>query len=107
VIVEAERLTLSVDSYYERSIRYLDTGQLGVVPIFAPFNYGHGHMWGTEFAARYKTSDLTAYPNFTVGKNWQQGVAIGQFNFPAAELAYIDALRSYSTISRFAAPRRA
>ena len=33
---------------------------------------------------------LSAYANFTVGKNWQQGVATGQFNFPAAELAYID-----------------
>jgi len=87
----SERLTLSVDSYYERTIRYLDTGQFGVVPIFAPFNYGHGHLWGTEFAARYKASDFSAYANFTVGKNWQQSVVTGQFNFPAAELAYIDA----------------
>jgi hypothetical protein len=40
VVNATERLTLSVDSYYERTIRYLDTGQFGVVPIFAPFNYG-------------------------------------------------------------------
>jgi len=91
VVKASERLTLSVDSYYERTIRYLDTGQFGVVPIFAPFNYGHGHMWGTELAARYRASDLSAYANFTVGKNWQQSVVTGQFNFPAAELAYIDA----------------
>jgi hypothetical protein len=26
-----------------------------------------------------------------VGKNWQQSVVTGQFNFPAAELAYINA----------------
>ena len=87
----SERLTLSVDSYYARTIRYLDTGQFGVVPIFAPFNYGHGRLWGTEFAARYKASDFSAYANFTVGKNWQQSVVTGQFNFPATELAYIDA----------------
>jgi hypothetical protein len=91
VVNVTERLTLSVDGYYERTIRYLDTGQFGVVPIFAPFNYGHGHLWGTELAARYKTRDLTAYANFTAGKNWQQGVVTGQFNFPAAELAYINA----------------
>ena len=91
VLVKAsERLTLSLDSYYERTIHYLDTGQFGAVPIFAPFNYGHGHVWGTELAARYKVRDFCAYANFTVGKNWQQGVATGQFNFPAAELAYID-----------------
>ena len=91
VLVKAsERLTLSLDSYYERTIHYLDTGQFGAVPIFAPFNYGHGRVWGTELAARYKVRGLSAFANFTVGKNWQQGVATGQFNFPAAELAYID-----------------
>jgi hypothetical protein len=51
LIKASERLTFSLDSYYERTIRYLDTGQFGVVPIFAPFNYGHGHIWGTELAA--------------------------------------------------------
>ena len=91
VLNATERLTLSLDSYYERTLRYLDTGQFGIVPIFAPFNYGHGHMWGTELAAHYKMRHFAAYANFTVGKNWQQGVATGQFNFPAAELAYIDA----------------
>lgn len=91
VVNATERLTLSVDSYYERTIHYLDTGQFGVVPIFAPFNYGHGHIWGTELAVRYKTGSLAAYANFTIGKNWQQSVVTGQFNFPAAELAYIDA----------------
>jgi hypothetical protein len=92
VVVNAtERLTLSFDSYYERTLHYLDTGQFGVVPIFAPFNYDHGHIWGTELAARYQMKDLVAYASLTVGKNWQQGVATGQFNFPADELAYIDA----------------
>ena len=92
VLVKAnERLTLSLDSYYERTLHYLDTGQFGVVPIFAPFNYGDGHIWGTELAVHYQTRHLVAYANFTVGKNWQQGVTTGQFNFPADELAYIDA----------------
>ncbi len=91
VVNVSEHLRLSVDSYYERTIHYLDTGQFGVVPLFAPFNYGHGHLWGTEFAAHYKAGDLSAYANFTVGKNWQQSVVTGQFNFPAPELAYIDA----------------
>jgi hypothetical protein len=86
----AAGLTVSLDGYYERTHRYLDTGQFGVVPIFAPFNYGQGHIWGTELALRYKHRDLAAYANYTVGKNWQQGVATGQFNFDPEELKYID-----------------
>lgn len=83
-------LTLSLDAYYEWTTHYLDTGQFGVVPIFAPFNYGEGHMWGAELAARYQADGLTAYANFTVGRNWQRGVITGQFNFDSDELAYID-----------------
>ena len=84
-------LSVSADAYYEWTTRYLDTGQFGVVPIFAPFNYGRGHMWGAELAAHYQTDALSAYANLTVGRNWQQGVVTGQFNFPPDELTYIDA----------------
>lgn len=83
-------VTLSLDAYYEWTTHYLDTGQFGVVPIFAPFNYDSGHMWGAELAARYQAQGLTAYANLTVGRNWQRGVITGQFNFDADELAYID-----------------
>jgi len=83
-------LTLSVDGYYEWTTHYLDTGQFGVVPIFAPFNYDKGHVWGGELAARYQSGNLSAYASFTTGRNWQKGVVTGQFNFDADELAYID-----------------
>jgi len=86
----AAGLTVSADAYYEGTERYLDTGQFGVVPIFAPFNYGTGHMWGAELATRYQGTSLTAYANLTVGRNWQRGVVTGQFNFDSEELAYID-----------------
>lgn len=86
----AAGLTVSADAYYEWTTRYLDTGQFGVVPIFAPFNYGTGHMWGAELATRYQSARLTAYANLTLGRNWQRGVVTGQFNFDAAELTYID-----------------
>jgi hypothetical protein len=84
-------LTVSVDAYYEWTTHYLDTGQFGVVPIFAPFNYDEGHMWGVELAAHYQSRGFTAYANLTAGRNWQRGVLTGQFNFDTAELAYIDA----------------
>ena len=86
----SERLTVSLDNYYEWTDRYLDTGQFGVVPIFAPFNYDHGHIWGSELALRFAVQGFSSYANLTVGENWQQGVATGQFNFDPDELAYID-----------------
>jgi hypothetical protein len=85
-----ERFTVSADGFYRWTTHYLDTGQFGVVPIFAPFNYDEGHVWGGEFAVRYQAERLLAYTNLTLGRNWQQGVVTGQFNFPADELAYID-----------------
>jgi len=83
-------LTLSLDGYYERTDRYLDTGQFGVTPIFAPFNYGRGSLWGVEAAAKYRRGRLSAYANLTVGENRQIGVITGQFNFDRDELAYIN-----------------
>jgi hypothetical protein len=84
-------LSFSQDDYYELTDHYLDTGQFGVVPIFAPFNYDHGHIWGSEFAVKYRDDHLSAYANLTFGQNRQQGVATGQFNFDPDELALIDA----------------
>ena len=83
-------ITLSQDNFYEITHHYLDTGQFGVVPIFAPFNYDHGYIWGSEFAVNYRHGGLSAYANLTLGQNWQKGVATGQFNFDPDELAFIN-----------------
>ena len=82
-------LHLSLDGYYEKTHHYLDTGQFGSVPIFAPFNYGNGHIWGTELALNYHDDHLSAYANLTIGQAWEKGVATGQFNFDTDELAFI------------------
>ena len=84
------RLTVSEDNFFEITRHYLDTGQFGVVPIFAPFNYDHGYIWGNELALSYKDGTLSAYGNVTLGRNLQQGVDTGQFNFDPGELSYID-----------------
>jgi outer membrane cobalamin receptor len=86
-----DHVRLSLDGYYELTHHYLDTGQFGVVPIFAPFNYDSGHIWGTELALNYRNGPLAGYANVTLGQNWQKGVATGQFNFDPDELAFIDA----------------
>jgi outer membrane cobalamin receptor len=83
-------VTVSADVFYEITDHYLDTGQFGVVPIFAPFNYQHGYIWGGELAVKYKADGLSTYANLTLGQNRQTGVATGQFNFDPDELAYIN-----------------
>lgn len=87
----APGLTASVDNFYERTRHYLDAGQFGVIPIFAPFNYEHGYLWGSEWAVDYRANKISAYGNLTVGKNLETGVSTGQFNFTEpGELAYIN-----------------
>jgi hypothetical protein len=84
-------LTVSLDGFYEYTRHYLDAGQFGVVPIFAPFNYHHGNVWGGEAAFDYRVGDFSAYANVTLAKNYQTGVATGQFNFTEPrEAAYIN-----------------
>ncbi len=84
------RLSLSQDLFYEINYHYLDTGQFGVVPIFAPFNYDRGYIWGSESAVAYSGDHWSTYANLTIGNNLQKGVATGQFNFDPDELAYIN-----------------
>ena len=83
------RVTLSQDNLLEITRHYLDTGQFGVVPIFAPFNYDQGFIWGSETAV-YKGGNFSAYGNVTIGRNLQRGVVTGQFKFPADEFAVIE-----------------
>jgi hypothetical protein len=85
-----KHLTLSEDAFYEYTDHYLDTGQFGVVPIFAPFNYKHGYIWGTETAVTYNAENLSIHASTTIGRNMQKGVATGQFNFDPDELGYIN-----------------
>jgi hypothetical protein len=84
------QITIAEDNFYELTRHYLDTGQFGVVPIFAPFNYDHGYIWGAECALGFHGEAVSGYTNVTVGKNRQIGVDTGQFNFDPDELAFID-----------------
>ena len=85
-----KQITVSEDAFYEYTKHYLDTGQFGDVPIFAPFNYKHGYIWGTETAITYNGEHLSAHASTTIGRNMQKGVATGQFNFDPDELGYIN-----------------
>ena len=77
-------------TFMNTTSHYLDTGQFGDVPIFAPFNYRHGYIWGTETAVTYNADNLSIHASTTIGRNMQKGVATGQFNFDPDELGYIN-----------------
>lgn len=83
-------LTFAQDNYFRLDRHYLDEGQFGFVPIDAPFNYVRGWGGGTENSVTYNIRNLALRANLFVAREEDIGVASGQYNFPADELASID-----------------
>jgi outer membrane receptor protein involved in Fe transport len=82
-------LTVTANGYFRLSQDLIDSGQFGFVPIFVPFNYQHGRIWGSEFSSTYNWENLSVRGNFTYSVAQGNQVASGQFNFTPQELAYI------------------
>jgi len=76
-------------------------GQFGFVPLFVPFNYRNGRLWGVENSLVYNWKDLTVRANFTYSVGQGNDVVTGQFNFPPDELAYIERHFIYLDHSQF------
>ena len=83
------RLTLGVDVFYRKSHELIDEGQFGAPIILTPFNYQNGLIFGQEFTANYVQGPFTAYFNFTHERAQGKDINSSQFNFDAADLAYI------------------
>ncbi|HEY5105169.1 MAG TPA: TonB-dependent receptor [Caulobacteraceae bacterium] len=83
------RLTVGVDSYYKTSRDLIDEGQFGAPIIETPFNYAQGRQYGVELDATYNRGPLTTYANFAYARNQGRDIVSSQFNFSAADLAYI------------------
>jgi outer membrane receptor protein involved in Fe transport len=84
-------LTLGEDAYFELAHDLLDLGQFGFVPIFAPFNYMNGRIYGVETTASYQLGkSLSCGANFSYSVAQGTEVVTGQFNFTQAGLAYAD-----------------
>jgi outer membrane receptor protein involved in Fe transport len=82
-------LTLEEDAYFRLSHDLIDLGQFGFVPIFVPFNYRHGRIWGSQSSAVFNWQNLSVRTNFTYSVAQGNELATGQFNFEPAEVAYI------------------
>lgn len=80
---------VGIDGYYRLSTNLIDEGQFGAPIIQTPFNYAKGRIRGLEFNASYNHGPWSIYGNFAMAKAQGTGITSSQFNFSAAELAYI------------------
>jgi outer membrane receptor for ferrienterochelin and colicins len=84
-----QHLTLGIDSYYKSDKDLIDEGQFGAPIILTPFNYAVGFQYGLELTAAYNAGPLSAYANFATQRAMGKDIIASQFNFDAADLAYI------------------
>jgi outer membrane receptor protein involved in Fe transport len=82
-------LTFQENAYFRLSHDLIDLGQFGFVPIFTPFNYTNGRIYGSESSASYNWENLNVRGNFTYSVAQGNDLATGQFNFTPAEVSYI------------------
>jgi len=82
-------LTVGIDTYYKNSRDVIDEGQFGAPIIETPFNYAAGRQYGAELSTSYRDGPFSAYGNFAAGVAEGIDIVSSQFNFNAAELAYI------------------
>jgi outer membrane receptor protein involved in Fe transport len=82
-------LTLGLDAYYRIVQNMLDFGQFGAPIALTSFNYANGIVKGLEFSASYDEGPWSVYFNGAFGDGIGRNINSAQFNFGAAELAYI------------------
>jgi outer membrane receptor protein involved in Fe transport len=82
-------LTVQENAYFRLSHDLIDLGQFGFVPIFTPFNYTNGRIWGSETSGSLNWENLAVRANFTYSVAQGNDLASGQFNFSPAEVSFI------------------
>src|ERR1700733_2617746 len=85
----SKNFTVGVDSYFKQATDLVDEGQFGAPIILTPFNYAHGQVYGEELTGSYHVGGFTAYANLASQRAIGKDIVSSQFNFDAAELAYI------------------
>ncbi len=82
-------LTLGLSAYYKIAQNSLDEGQFGAPVTLTSFNYANAIIKGVEFAASYDEGPWSVYFNGAFSNGIASNINSAQFNFGAAELAYI------------------
>jgi outer membrane receptor protein involved in Fe transport len=94
-------LTVEETAYFRLAQDLIDLGQFGFVPIFVPFNYQNGRIWGSESSVAFNWKTLSVRANFTYSVAQGNEVTTGQFNFSPQELSYIGSHYIYLDHSQF------
>jgi outer membrane receptor protein involved in Fe transport len=82
-------LTIGVDAYFKQSHDLIDEGQFGAPIILTAFNYAKGMQEGVELTGSYDHGPWSAYGNLALSRAMGKDIVSAQYNFTAAELAYI------------------
>lgn len=82
-------LTVSEDNYFEIQHNRLSIGQFPFVPIYAPFNWDQGRVWGSEASISYRfNKQFSSGANFSYSVAEGQEIVTSQYNFTPALLDY-------------------
>ncbi len=84
-----EGLTLGFSGYYKFAQNYLDKGQFGAPITLSSFNYANAQVKGFELFTNYDRGPWSLYGNLAWSRTTATNINSAQFNFEAAELAYI------------------
>jgi len=82
--------TFTIDSYLKLSDHLIDEGQFGAPIILTPFNYAEGRQWGLELTGSYALGPFNAYANFAWSKAQGKDWISSQFDFPQAQIEYVE-----------------
>ncbi len=84
-------LTVSQDNYFELQHDRLSIGQFPFVPIYAPFNWDQGRVWGSEFSISYRfNKQFSSGANFAYSVAQGKDIVTSQYNFTPALLDYAE-----------------
>lgn len=87
--VLARGLRVGLDAYYKDARNLIDEGQFGAPIILSAFNYRLGEVHGVEATGSYDRGPLSLYGNAALSRAIGKDIVSSQFNFSAADLAYI------------------
>jgi len=80
---------VGLDAYFKQARDLIDEGQFGAPVILSAFNYQKGQVGGIEASTSYDRGPWSLYANVANSRAVGKNIVSAQFNFGAAELAYI------------------
>jgi outer membrane receptor protein involved in Fe transport len=88
-------LKVGVDAYYKIAENLLDEGQFGAPIVLTSFNYAHAVVQGVELTSAYDRGAWSLFGNLAWSDAQGTNIDSAQFNFSAADLAYISQYNIY------------